>query len=167
MKHNTSYERCMFNQMKPIFATCFLHILQGQTLAFHTLISLLNSCKDSQFLIFLDTMTHSLGPTNLTDWMPQCVVFIFSLLNWLVSERRLLYGSRKSNICFIISGDKLLFTLKISVTRTCKFLWCIATALPSSSSLLKDRFLFLHQNKYTNHNARSRILLVVLFSALL
>ena len=52
MKHNKSHERCMFNQMKPIFATYFLHILQGQALGFHTLISLLNSCKDLQFLIF-------------------------------------------------------------------------------------------------------------------
>ena len=142
MKHNKSYEMCMFNQMKPIFATHFLRILQGQASGFHTFISLLNSCKDLQFLIFLGTMAHILSPRNLTDWMPQCVVFIFSLLNWLVSERRLQYGTSKSITCFIISGDKLFFTLKIYVTRNCKFLWCIMTALSSFSSSLKDRFLF-------------------------
>ena len=52
MKHNKSYDRCMFNQMKPIFATYFLRIVQGQASAFHTLISLLISRKDFQFLIF-------------------------------------------------------------------------------------------------------------------
>ena len=36
MKHNKSNERCMFNQIKPIFATYFLHILQGQASGFHT-----------------------------------------------------------------------------------------------------------------------------------
>ena len=41
-----------FNQMKSIFATYFLKILQGQALGFHTLISFLNSCKDLQFLFF-------------------------------------------------------------------------------------------------------------------
>ena len=41
MKHNKSYEMCMFNQMKPIFATHFLRILQGQASGFHTFISLL------------------------------------------------------------------------------------------------------------------------------
>ena len=73
MKHKNSYERlCLiqFNRMKPIFATYFLHILQGQALSFHTLISFLNSCKDLQFLIFWGTMTHILGPRNLTDCMP-------------------------------------------------------------------------------------------------
>ena len=52
MKHNKSYERCMFNQMKPIFTTYFLLIPQGRASGFHTLISLLNSCNDLQFLIF-------------------------------------------------------------------------------------------------------------------
>ena len=47
--------------MKLIFATYFLHILQGQALGFHTLISFLNSCKDLQFLIFWGTMAHILG----------------------------------------------------------------------------------------------------------
>ena len=41
-----------FNQMKPIFVTYFLHILQGQALGFHILISFLNSGKDLQSLIF-------------------------------------------------------------------------------------------------------------------
>ena len=50
MKHK-SYESGMFNQMTTIFAAYFLHILQGQASDFHTLISLLNSCKDLQFLI--------------------------------------------------------------------------------------------------------------------
>ena len=52
MKHKISYERCMLNQMKPIFATYSLHIQQGQASGFHTLISFLNSCKNFQFLIF-------------------------------------------------------------------------------------------------------------------
>ena len=51
MKHNKSYEWCMLNQTKPIFATHCLQILQGQALGFHTLITLLNSCKDLQFSI--------------------------------------------------------------------------------------------------------------------
>ena len=38
MKHNKSYESCMFNQMKPTSATYFFHILQGKALGFHTLI---------------------------------------------------------------------------------------------------------------------------------
>ena len=58
MKHDKSYERWIFNQVKPIFATYFLHILLGQTSAFHALISLLNSCKNLQFLIFWGTMAH-------------------------------------------------------------------------------------------------------------
>ena len=40
------------NQMKPIFAAYFLHILQGQALGFHTLISFSYSCKYLQFLTF-------------------------------------------------------------------------------------------------------------------
>ena len=59
-----------FNQMKLIFTTYFLHILQGKALGFHTLISFLNSCKDLQFLIFWGTMAHILGPMNLTGCMP-------------------------------------------------------------------------------------------------
>ena len=49
MKHNKSYESGMFNQMTTIFAAYFLHILQGQASGFHTLISLLHSCKGLQF----------------------------------------------------------------------------------------------------------------------
>ena len=45
----------MFNQMKPISTTYFLHILQGQDSGFHTLISLFCS--------------FTLGPKNLTKWM--------------------------------------------------------------------------------------------------
>ena len=52
VKQNQSYERCMFNQKKPIFATYFLHILQGQATGFRTLTSLLNYYEDLQFLIF-------------------------------------------------------------------------------------------------------------------
>ena len=63
-----SYERCMLNEIKPIFATYLLHILQGQASGFHTLISLLNSCKDLQLLIFWGTMVHISGPSNLLDW---------------------------------------------------------------------------------------------------
>ena len=51
-KQQKSDGRCMFNQIKSIFATYFSHILQGQASGYHTLISLLNSCKDLQFLIF-------------------------------------------------------------------------------------------------------------------
>ena len=149
--------------MKPIFAMYFLHILQGQASGFHILISFLKSCKNFRFLIFWGTIAHILGPRDLTGWMPWCAVFIFSLLKWLVSEWRLYYGSWKSNTYFIISGDKLFFTFKISVTRTCRFLWCIVTALSSSSSSLKDRFLFW----YTSFNARSCILLILLFNCLL
>ena len=49
MKHNKSYESGMFNQMTTIFAAYFLHILQRQASGFHTLISLLHSCKGLQF----------------------------------------------------------------------------------------------------------------------
>lgn len=80
--------------------------LQGQVLSFHTLINLLNSCKQmSFFFLFWDTMVHILGPRNLADLMPYCVWLI--LQNWLVSEQKLYYGSWKSNTCFIISADKL------------------------------------------------------------
>ena len=54
----------------------FSYILQGQTSGFHTLISLLNSCKDLVFLIFWGTMAHILGPRNLADWG----IYIFGVL---------------------------------------------------------------------------------------
>ena len=79
--NNKSYERCMFNKIKPIYTIYFLHILQGQVLGFHTLISLLNSCKDLQFLIFLGTMPHILGPRNLTDWKLHGDLYFGVLLN--------------------------------------------------------------------------------------
>ena len=66
--HNKSYQRFTFNQIKAIFATYFLHILRGQASGFHTLIRLLNSCKDLQFLIFSGTRLHTLGLRNLRDW---------------------------------------------------------------------------------------------------
>ena len=66
--HNKSYERFMFSQIKAIFATYFSHILQGQASGFHTLISLLTSCKDLQFLTFWGSRAHILGLRNLTDW---------------------------------------------------------------------------------------------------
>ena len=49
MKHNKFCERCILNQMKPIFATYFMHILQGQASGFDALMSRLNSSKDLQF----------------------------------------------------------------------------------------------------------------------
>ena len=49
----------MFNNMKPIYA----HYARA-VLGFSYLISLLISCKDAQFLIFL-----MLRLMNLTDWM--------------------------------------------------------------------------------------------------
>ena len=67
MENKKYYERCVLNQMKSIFPTYVLHILQGQASGFHTLISLLNSCKDLQFFIFQRTMANTLGPRNLTD----------------------------------------------------------------------------------------------------
>ena len=65
--HNKSYDRFMFNQIKAIFATYFLHIVQGQASGFHILISLLNSCKDLQFLKFQvpEPIYEVLG---MTDW---------------------------------------------------------------------------------------------------
>ena len=66
--HNKSYETFMFNQIKAIFAAYFLHILQGQASGFHTLISLLNSCRDLQFLIFSGIRPHISGLRNLADW---------------------------------------------------------------------------------------------------
>ena len=65
MKHNKSYEWCMLNQTKPIFATHCLQILQGQALGFHTLITLLNSCKDLQFLILY--ICSVIGLQNLAE----------------------------------------------------------------------------------------------------
>ena len=52
MKHNRPYEKCMFSQMKPMFATYFLHILQGQAWCFHTLVSFLNLKSLTVFLYF-------------------------------------------------------------------------------------------------------------------
>ena len=54
--------------IKAIFTTHFSQILQEQASDFHTLISLLNSCKDLQFLIFSGTSPHILGLRNPTDW---------------------------------------------------------------------------------------------------
>ena len=56
----------MLNQVKAVFATYFLHMLHGQVCGFHTLINLLNCCKDLQLLIFWDTMAHILVLRNLT-----------------------------------------------------------------------------------------------------
>ena len=75
--HNKSYES-MFNQIK---ATYFLHILEGQTSGFHTLISLLNSYKNLQFLIFWGTRAHILGPRNLTDWNLHEDLYVRSVSN--------------------------------------------------------------------------------------
>ena len=58
----------MFDQIKPIFATYFSHILQGPASGFHTLISLLNSCEDLKLLFFCGTRADILGPRNLTGW---------------------------------------------------------------------------------------------------
>ena len=81
MKNNIkSYERCMFNEIKPISATYFLHILQGQASGFHTLISLLNSCKDLQFLIFWGTMVHILGHRSLTHWKLHGDLYFWSVI---------------------------------------------------------------------------------------
>ena len=66
--HNISYERLMFNQIKAIFPTYFLHNLQGHVSGFLPLISLLNSRKDLQFLIFWCTRAHILLPRNLAYW---------------------------------------------------------------------------------------------------
>ena len=58
----------MFNNMKPIYARSARAVL-----GFFYLISLLISCKDSQFLIFL-----ILRLMNLTDWMSKvCGFYIF------------------------------------------------------------------------------------------
>ena len=73
-------EVCMFYQTKPIFATRFLHILQVLASGFHTLISLLNSCKNLQFLIFWCTITHILGPRNLTDWILHGDLYFWSIV---------------------------------------------------------------------------------------
>ena len=78
--HNKSYERFMFNQIKAIFATYFSHILQGQASGFHTLISLLNSCKDLQFLIFCGTKAHILSLINLTDWKLHEDLYFWSVI---------------------------------------------------------------------------------------
>ena len=75
--HNKSYES-MFNQIK---ATYFLHILEGQASGFHTLISLLNSYKNLQFLIFWGTRAHILGPRNLTDWNLHEDLYVRSVSN--------------------------------------------------------------------------------------
>ena len=58
----------MFNNMKPIYAHSAWAVL-----GFSYLISLLISCKDSQFLIFL-----ILRLMNLTYWMSEvCGFYIF------------------------------------------------------------------------------------------
>ena len=68
MKHNKSYKRYMFNQMKQICATYFLHNLQEKASGFHNLIRLLNSCRDLVFNI-LRYQAHILGPRFLIDCM--------------------------------------------------------------------------------------------------
>ena len=85
MKHK-SYESGMFNQMTTIFAAYFLHILQGQASDFHTLISLLNSCKDLQFLIIWGIMAHAMDvivcyfyifPPELASLRTEIIVALF------------------------------------------------------------------------------------------
>ena len=75
--HNKSYES-MFNQIK---ATYFSHILQGQASGYHTLISLLNSYKDLQFLVFWGARAHILGPRNLTDWKLHEDLYVRNVIN--------------------------------------------------------------------------------------
>ena len=68
----------MFNQIK---ATYFSHILQGQASGYHTLISLLNSYKDLQFLVFWGARAHILGPRNLTDWKLHEDLYVRNVIN--------------------------------------------------------------------------------------
>ena len=70
----------MLNQIKPIFATYFSHILQGQASGFHTLISLLNFCERLQFLIFSGSTPHTLGLTNMIVWKLHEDLYFWSVI---------------------------------------------------------------------------------------
>ena len=75
----------------------FIYRQLKNTIAHNKLIGVSNSHqpkkKKKKDIRNRGTMADILGPRNLTDWMPQFVVFMFSLLNLLVPERRLQYGS--------------------------------------------------------------------------
>ena len=103
-KKKKKYEGRMFNQMKPIFATYFLHILWRQVSSFYTLISLLNRCKDLQFFIFWGPWSIS---WVLEIWQTEChSVLLFlcfppelaglrtEIRVWLLKVKYLLYYFR-------------------------------------------------------------------------
>ena len=129
--NNKSYGRCMFNQMKIIFATHFLHILQGQASGFHTLISQLNSCKDSVFNIL---RYHGPYRRSYKSGRLDASVSLFYFPSWTGKSQNENYSmaAESQNDCFIISRDKL-FLLEISVPRTYRFLWCTVVHLKIDS----------------------------------
>ena len=131
-----------FNQMKPIFATYFLHILQGQVLGFHTLISFLNSYKNLQFLIFLRYHGPYLGCQEFDRlYVIVCCFDVFSpelaglrteTIVWLLKVKYLLHYFR----------SELIFYFKNFCYKSLQVSLVYSDSVSSSSSSLKDRFLF-------------------------
>ena len=117
-----------------IRAMYVLHNLQGHTSSFRDLINFLNLLAELLYLILLGRSSQIFWPRYLTDckslWL--WAVFIFSLLSWLLDDLKLNEIFCCSKISFIIAEANLFLSTKISVTKTCKFLWCAVTELSRS-----------------------------------
>ena len=100
-----------------------LHNLQGQLFGIHDLIVFLNSAKVEHTLRFLGSIVfHTMGPKDLREFSPLYTLLTLGLANLspiLVVRPLLLW----SNISFINGGDKLFFTLNISIATLWMFLW--------------------------------------------
>ena len=112
------------------------------------------------FLIFWGIIAHILGPRNLTGCHSLLVLYFPS---WTGQSNKGDYSMTLESHILASLFQLISCFFLISVTRTCRFLWCIVTELLSYSSSLKDGFLFL----FTSRNACSCILSILLFSALL
>ena len=91
---------------------------------------------------------HVLGPLKLIVSVPWETVCTFEVLN--SGPFRKLYGLCESgNILFIKLGERLFFTLNISITSFCKFLWWIVNDLSISKSSSNVDL----ESLYANHKA--------------
>ena len=111
-----------------------MHIRHVRPSAFHSFIFALNSDKDFEFLISSGTSDSALGPLKGDHFSTMETVCIFEVLNsgplhniWVCQERH-----------FIKLGERLFFTLNISVTSFYKFLWWIVKDLSKTSSSSND-----------------------------
>ena len=130
-------------KIKPLCWLYLLHNRQGQFSGTHDLILALKSFTDCNFLHSSGKIFHNLGPKYNKDSDPYRTVFIRRAAKLELFLRS--YSQMDSVVgktLFIISGEKLLCTLNISVTNTWRFFTWMVTELFFSKSSLKVDFYF-------------------------